>query len=161
MLKQSIDYLYRFREKVIINKKARYQYEILETWEAGIVLKGSEVKSIREGRVNFVDSFARTKGREIFLYNLHIAPYTFDNNPHYDPKRERKLLLHKREIDRIIGTITQRGLTLVPLSIYFKKGRAKLEIGSARGKRLYDKRRKLKEKAIEREVKRTLKERSK
>ena len=156
-MKQGKNYLSGIMQKVIINKKAHHQYQILETWEAGIALKGSEVKSIREGRVSFVDSFARTKEGEIFLCNLHIAPYPFDNNPHYNPKRERKLLLHKREIERLIGTLTQKGLTLVPLSIYFKKGKAKLEIALARGKRLYDKRRKLREKAIEQEVKRTLK----
>jgi len=143
---------------VIINRKVRYQYQILEKWEAGIVLKGSEVKSIREGRVSFVDSFARIKGGEIFLCNLHIALYPFDHNPNYDPRRERKLLLHKSEIEKLMGTLTQKGLTLIPLSIYFKKGRAKLEIGLAKGKRLYDKRRKLKEKAIDQEIKRTLKE---
>jgi len=145
---------------VIINKKARYQYQILNKWEAGIVLKGSEVKSIREGKVIFGDSFARIKKGEIFLYNLHIAPYVFTHERDYDPKRERKLLLHKTEIEKLIGILIQKGLTLIPLSIYLKKGRVKLEIGLARGKRLYDKRRKLKEKAVDREVKRTLKKRS-
>ncbi len=143
---------------MIANKKARYKYEVVESCEAGIVLKGSEVKSIRDGRVTFVDSFAQIKRGEIFLYNLHIAPYPFDNNPGYEPKRERKLLLHKNEIEKLTGTLAQKGLTLIPLSIYFKKGRAKVEIGLAKGKRLYDKRRKLREKAVEQEVKRTLKE---
>jgi len=142
---------------VIANKKARYKYEVVESCEAGIVLKGSEVKSIRDGRVSFVDSFAQIKKGEIFLYNLHIAPYPFDNNPGYEPKRERKLLLHKKEIEKLTGTLAQKGLTLIPLSIYFKKGRVKVEIGLARGKRLYDKRRKLREKAVEQEVRRTLK----
>lgn len=144
---------------MIINKKARYQYEILDKWEAGIVLKGSEVKSIREGRVIFGDSFARAKEGEIFLYNLHIDPYVFTHERDYNPKKERKLLLHKVQIKRLMGTLTQKGLTLIPLSIYLKKGKVKLEIGLARGKRLYDKRRKLKEKAVDREVKSTLKER--
>ena len=144
---------------MIINKKARYQYQILDKWEVGIVLKGSEVKSIREGRVNFGDSFARLKGGEIFLYNLHITPYVFAYERDYDPKRERKLLLHKAQIRKLIGTLTQKGLTLIPLSIYLKKGKVKVEIGLARGKRLYDKRRKLKEKAVDQEVKRTLKKR--
>ena len=143
---------------MIANKKARYQYEVVESYEAGIVLKGSEVKSIRDGRVSFVDSFAQTKRGEIFLYNLHIAPYPFDNNPGYNPRRERKLLLHKNEIEKLSSTLAQKGLTLIPLSIYFKKGRAKVEIGLAKGKRLYDKRRKLREKAVEQEVKRTLKD---
>jgi len=145
---------------VIANKKARYKYEVVESCEAGIVLKGSEVKSIRDGRVTFVDSFAQIKRGEIFLYNLHIAPYPFDNNPGYEPKRERKLLLHKNEIEKLTGTLAQKGLTLIPLSIYFKKGRAKIEIGLAKGKRLYDKRRKLREKAVEQEVRRTLKNES-
>ena len=143
---------------MIANKKARYQYEVVESYEAGIVLRGSEVKSIRDGRVNFVDSFAQTKRGEIFLYNLHIAPYPFDNNPGYEPKRERKLLLHKNEIEKLTSTLARKGLTLIPLSIYFKKGRAKVEIGLARGKRLYDKRRKLRERAVEQEVERTLKD---
>jgi len=145
---------------VIANKKARYQYEVVESYEAGIVLRGSEVKSIRDGRVNFVDSFAQTKRGEIFLHNLHIAPYPFDNNPGYEPRRERKLLLHKNEIEKLTSTLARKGLTLIPLSIYFKKGRAKVEIGLAKGKRLYDKRRKLREKAVEQEVKRILKENS-
>ena len=143
---------------MIANKKARYQYEVVESYEAGIVLRGSEVKSIRDGRVNFVDSFAQTKRGEIFLHNLHIAPYPFDNNPGYEPRRERKLLLHKNEIEKLTSTLARKGLTLIPLSIYFKKGRAKVEIGLAKGKRLYDKRRKLRERAVEQEVKRTLKE---
>lgn len=143
---------------MIANKKARYQYEVVESYEAGIVLRGSEVKSIRDGRVNFVDSFAQTKRGEIFLYNLHIAPYPFDNNPGYEPRRERKLLLHKNEIEKLTSTLARKGLTLIPLSIYFKKGRAKVEIGLARGKRLYDKRRKLRERAVEQEVERTLKD---
>ena len=143
---------------MIVNKKARHKYEVVDKWEAGIVLKGSEVKSIRDGRVSFVDSFAQVKRGEIFLYNLHIAPYPFDNNPGYNPRRERKLLLHKNEIEKLTGTLAQKGLTLIPLSIYFKKGRAKVEIGLARGKRLYDKRRKLRERAVEQEVERTLKD---
>lgn len=131
---------------------------MVERYETGIVLKGSEVKSIRDGRVSFVDSFAQIKRGEIFLHNLHIAPYPFDNNPGYNPRRERKLLLHKNEIEKLTGTLAQKGLTLIPLSIYFKKGRAKVEIGLAKGRHLYDKRRKLREKAAEQEVKRTLKE---
>ena len=143
---------------MIVNKKARYQYEVVDKWEAGIVLKGSEVKSIRDGRVSFVDSFAQIKRGEIFLCNLHIALYPFDHNPGYEPRRERKLLLHKREIQRLAGILAQKGLTLIPLSIYFKKGKAKIEIGLAKGRRLYDKRRKLKEKAVQEDVKRILKE---
>jgi SsrA-binding protein len=143
---------------MIINKRAKYDYQILETYEAGIVLKGAEVKSIREGRVSFTDSFVRIKGREVWLCNLHIAPY-FSATQNYDPKRERKLLFHKQEIKRLTGTLSQKGLTLIPLRIYFKRNRAKVEVGLAKGKRQYDKREKLKRKYVEREMKRVVKER--
>lgn len=146
---------------MIVNKKARYEYEILRKWEAGIVLKGAEVKSVREGRVSFTNSFIRIKDGEVFLYNLHIAPYSNSSQVDYDPKRERKLLLHKNEIKSLIGTLTQKRLTLIPLSVYFKEGKVKLEIGLAKGKRLYDKREKLKEKTVEKEIRRTLKRREK
>ncbi len=143
---------------MMINKKARYEYHILEKWEAGIVLRGSEVKSIREGRASFTDSFARAKKGEIFLCNLHISPYAADSSPSYDPKRERKLLLHKKQIKSLVGTLSQKGLTLIPLRIYFKNGKAKVELGLARGKRLYDKREKIKERIVQREIRRFLKE---
>jgi len=146
---------------LIVNKKARYEYEILRKWEAGIVLKGAEVKSVREGRVSFTNSFIRIKDGEVFLYNLHIASYFNSSQVDYDPKRERKLLLHKNEIKSLIGTLTQKRLTLIPLSVYFKEGKVKLEIGLAKGKRLYDKREKLKEKTVEKEIRRTLKRREK
>ncbi len=145
---------------MITNKKARYQYEVVERLEAGIVLKGSEVKSIRDGRISFVDSFAQIRRGESFLHNLHIALYPFDHNPNYQPTRERKLLLHKKEIEKLTGALARKGLTLIPLSIYFKKGRAKVEMGLAKGKRLYDKRRKLKDRAVDQEIKRVLKENS-
>lgn len=149
-------------KKAIINKKAKHEYEILDKWETGIVLKGWEVKSTRERRVNFANSFAQiNKKGEIFLYNLDIAPYTSIGRADYDTKRERKLLLHKSEIRRLIGILSQKGLTLVPLSVYFKKGKVKVEIGLAKGKKLYDKREKLKRKAIDREVRHTLKEKRK
>lgn len=144
---------------MITNKKATHDYHILETWEAGVVLKGSEVKSIREGKVSFTDSFVRVKAGELFLHNLHIALYACTSQPNLDSKRPRKLLLHRYEIQKLIGTLSQKGLTLIPLSIYFKKGKVKLGIGLAKGKRLYDKRQKLREISIEREIKRTLKER--
>lgn len=144
---------------MITNKKATHDYHILETWEAGVVLKGSEVKSIREGKVNFIDSFVRVISGELFLHNLHIALYARTSQPNLDPKRPRKLLLHHSEIRKLIGTLSQKGLTLIPLSIYFKKGKVKVGIGLAKGKRLYDKRRKLREISIDREIKRTLKER--
>ena len=145
--------------KQFINRKVRHEYEILDRWEAGIALKGSEVKSVREGRVSFTDSFVGTKGGEVYLYNLHIAPYSATGYFTGDPKRERKLLLHKKEIQSLMGSLTQKGLTLIPLRIYFKKGLVKVEIGMARGRKLYDKRQKLKERAVRRQIERTLRER--
>lgn len=144
---------------MIINKRAFHDYQILETEEAGIVLKGCEVKSIREKRVNFTDSFIRIKDGEAWLCNLHISPYGNAGWESYDPRRDRKLLLHKRQIKRLSGILSQKGLTLIPLKIYFKKNRAKVEIGLARGKRRYDKREILRRKDIEREIKREIKER--
>jgi SsrA-binding protein len=144
---------------LIVNKKARYEYEILKEWEAGIVLKGAEVKSVREGKVNFTNSFIRIKEGEAFLYNLHIALHSTSTESNYDPKRQRKLLLHKSEIKKILGILTQKGLTLIPLSVYFKKGRVKLEIGLAKGRKLYDKREKLKKRTAEKEIRQTLKSR--
>jgi len=143
---------------LIVNKRVKHEYEILESYEAGIVLKGSEVKSIREGRVSFTDSFVRIKNGEVWLCNLHIAPYSSSTENH-DPKRDRKLLLHKKQITRLAGILSQRGLTLLPLRIYFKKNRAKVEVVLAKGKRKYDKREKLKRKDMEREMKREIKER--
>ncbi len=145
--------------KQFVNRKARHEYEIVDKWEAGIALQGSEVKSIREGGVSFTGSFAHIKEGEAYLHNLHIAPYSAIGYPAGDPKRERKLLLHKREIQSLTGTLNQKGLTLIPLRIYFKRGIAKVEIGLARGRKLYDKRRKLKEKDTRRQIERTLKER--
>ena len=160
-LNKAIKLIQKKGTSLIVNKRAKHEYEILERWEAGIVLEGAEVKSIREGKVSFVNSFIRIKNGEAFIYNLHIAPYSaIDQHSSYDPKRERKLLLHKRQIQSLSGILSQKGLTLIPLSIYFKRGKAKLEIGLARGRRLYDKRRKLKEKAIKEEIERTLKTRS-
>ncbi|MCD6256987.1 SsrA-binding protein SmpB [Candidatus Aerophobetes bacterium] len=143
---------------LIVNKRVKHEYEILESYEAGIVLKGSEVKSIREGRVSFTDSFVRIKNGEVWLCNLHIAPYSSSTENH-DPKRDRKLLLHKKQITRLAGILSQRGLTLLPLRIYFKKNRAKVEVVLVKGKRKYDKREKLKRKDMEREMKREIKER--
>ena len=144
---------------MIVNKKATYQYKILEKWETGIVLKGAEVKSIREGKVNFTDSFIRVREGEVFLHNLHISPYSPSSFNH-DPKRERKLLLHKSQIRKLTGILTQKGLTLIPLCIYFKKNKVKVEIGLAKGKKLYDKREKIKRKTVERETRHILKYRN-
>jgi SsrA-binding protein len=140
-------------EKVIAtNRKARHDYEILETYEAGLVLRGTEVKSLREGQVNFKDSYAAINGNEAWLIGCHIAPYHHGTDANHDPDRSRKLLLHRREIARLLGKTAERGLTLVPLRLYFKEGRAKLEVGLARGKKLYDKRASIRERDERREI---------
>jgi SsrA-binding protein len=147
-------------EKVIcVNRKARHEYFIEETYEAGIVLQGSEVKSLREGKANLLDSYARIMRGECILLNAHINPYTAANRNNHEPTRTRKLLLHKREILRLSGKVREKGLTLVALRLYFKNGRAKVELGLARGKKLYDKRETLRKKAAQREVERSLKSR--
>ncbi len=120
--------------------------------EAGIVLLGAEVKSLREGRASLVDGYARVKGGEVFLYNTHITPYPFAHHIELDPMRTRKLLLNKREIKRLIGKTVEKGYSLIPTKIYFKGGRAKVEIALAKGKKKYDKRRVLKEKELKREM---------
>lgn len=122
------------------NKKARHDYHILETWEAGLVLQGTEVKSLRAGKANLKDSYARVRKGEVFLYNCHISPYEKGTHANHDPERVRKLLLNKREIRKLTGSVEEKGLTLTALKIYFKNGRAKIEIGLARGKKLHDKR---------------------
>lgn len=140
------------------NKKAYYDYFIDETFEAGIVLKGSEVKSLLIGRANLKDSFARIKDEEIFLMNLHISPYAqADKFTQPDPERTRKLLLHKREINKLIGKTHEKGLTLIPTKIYFKNGKAKVEIALAKGKKLFDKRESIKKKTVEREMEKAVK----
>jgi len=143
-------------EKIIAtNRRAHYDYFILETYEAGLQLTGGEVKSIRAGRVNLKGSFARIEKGEALLYNMHISPYFYDQTD-YDPVRTRKLLLHKEEINRLAGKIAQKGFTLIPLRLYFKKGVAKIEIGLAKGKKLHDRREELKRKADRMEVERAM-----
>ncbi|MDP3298066.1 MAG: SsrA-binding protein SmpB [Thermodesulfovibrionia bacterium] len=143
---------------VSTNRKAYHDYFIEETCEAGITLLGTEVKSLREGKANLKDSYALIKGNEIFLLNCHISPYSHGNIQNHDPLRTRKLLLHRKEINKLWGKLTQKGLTLIPLKIYFtKKGKAKVEIGLCRGKRQYEKREVLKEKEARREIERHLK----
>jgi len=147
-------------DKVIaVNRKARHEYEIDESYEAGVVLTGTEIKSIRAGKVNLQDSFARVEGNEVWMHNVHISPYEAGNRYNVEPRRPRKLLLHRREIERLTGKVEQRGLTLIPLRLYLRGGRAKVEIGLARGKRLYDRREDIAKRAAEREVERALKER--
>jgi SsrA-binding protein len=142
---------------VCVNRKAHHDYFIEETFEAGLVLVGSEVKSLRDGRANLKDSYARIGKGEAFLLNTHISTYPAANQFNHEPTRTRKLLLHKREIRRLTGKVQERGLTLVPLKLYFKNGRAKVELALARGKRFYDKRESMKRKSMRREVERSLK----
>lgn len=140
------------------NKKARHDYTVLETFEAGIVLQGTEIKSIRQGRINLKDGFARVRNGEVFLHNVHISPYEQGNLFNHDPLRTRKLLLHKKQIQKLIGETKNTGVTLVPLKVYLKDGYAKVLIGLAKGKRSYDKREALKRKDIDRQIQRTLKD---
>jgi len=146
---------------VILNKKARFLYEIIEVMEAGIALQGTEVKSLRMGRANFVDSFATIRDGEVLLCNMHISPYEQGNIYNHDPVRERKLLLHKQEIRRLTGKVVERGMTLVPLKIYFKNGRAKVELGLAKGKSTFDKRKDIARKDEQRMMEREFKEKGK
>lgn len=142
------------------NKKARHDYFIEETMEAGIVLTGTEIKSIRKGRVNLKDSYARIRDGEAFVLNMHISEYEQGNRYNHDPIRERKLLLHRQEINRLIGQTKMQGLTLVPLRLYLKGGFCKIEIGIAKGKKNYDKRESIKQKDAKREMERALRERN-
>jgi SsrA-binding protein len=141
---------------VATNRRARHEYEILETFEAGLVLRGTEVKSLRTGQVNFKDSYATVRNDELWLLGCHISPYSHGTDANHDPERDRKLLLHRREITRLTGKIAERGLTVVPLKLYFKGGRAKIEIGLARGKKLHDKRATLRERETRREMDRAV-----
>jgi len=137
---------------IATNRKAFHDYHILETMEAGIVLVGTEVKSLREGRANLKDSFGRIKDGEAYLCNVHISPYEKASIHNHDPRRTRKLLLHRRELNGLIGRVVEKGLTLIPLKLYFKHGKAKVELALAKGKRQYDKREALKARAHEREM---------
>lgn len=145
------------RKLVASNRKARHEYHILDSWEAGLVLTGPEVKSLRGGKVSFKDSFARVDSGEVWLHSLHISPYDPASRWNQDPERPRKLLLHGHQIRKLIGGVQEKGLTLVPLDLYFRAGRAKTTIALARGKRLHDKRDALKKKEQERETRRALK----
>jgi SsrA-binding protein len=149
------------KEKVVAtNRKAYHDYFIEEKFEAGIMLTGTEVKSLREGRANLQDSYASVKDGETFLYHCHISPYSHGNLMNHDPLRVRKLLLHKKEIHKLLGKTQQKGLTLVPLRIYFsERGKAKVELGLAKGKKLHDRRDTIKSREASREVERAIKER--
>jgi SsrA-binding protein len=141
------------------NRKAFHDYQILETFEAGIALLGTEVKGIREGRANLRDSYARVEQAEVWLYNVHINPYSHRGYVDHDPKRRRKLLLHREEIRKLVGKTTQRGLTLVPTRLYFRKGKVKVTLALARGKQTHDKRETIRRREVERETRAMVKER--
>lgn len=141
------------------NRKAYHDYHIEETLEAGIALLGTEVKSLREGRANLKDSYVAIKGGEALLVNAHISPYSHGNISNHEPLRTRKLLLHEREIRRLAGKVAQKGYSMVPLKIYFKGQRAKVEVGLAKGKRFFEKREAIKEKEARREIERAVKSR--
>ncbi len=144
---------------ITVNRKAYHDYHILESLEAGIVLMGTEIKSIRSGRVNIRDAYAKPEAGELWLVNAHIASYQAASHFNHEPNRPRKLLLHRRQIDELAGMVAQKGLTLVPLKLYIKRGVAKLELGVARGKRLHDKREAMARRETEREIGRALRKR--
>jgi SsrA-binding protein len=141
------------------NRKAYHDYHIFETFEAGIALVGTEVKAIREGRANLRDSFGRVENSEIFVFNVHISPYSHRGYAEHDPLRKRKLLLHRQEIRKLIGKTTERGMTLVPLRLYFKNGRVKLALGLAKGKKEHDRRETIRRREADRETRAAVKER--
>jgi SsrA-binding protein len=143
---------------IAVNRKAFHDYHILETVESGIVLTGTEIKSVRAHQVNLREAYARIQNGEMWLFNSHIAGYDPGSRNNHDPVRNRKLLLHRKQIDHLFGELTQKGLTLVPLRMYIKRGTAKLELGLGKGKKLYDKREAIAKREVEREVDRTLKE---
>jgi SsrA-binding protein len=145
---------------VATNRKAYHDYFIEEKFEAGIMLQGTEVKSLRDGRVNLQDSYASVKGNEVFLHHCHISPYSHGNIMNHEPLRTRKLLLHQKEINKLLGKTQQQGLTLIPLRVYFsKRGLAKVELGLAKGKKQHDRRETIKKREAGREVERAMKER--
>jgi len=139
------------------NRKAFHDYHILDTWEAGMVLLGTEVKSIREGRVNLRDSFARIERGEVWLYNVNISSYSHRGYADHEPLRQRKLLMHRDEIRKLIGKTTEKGMTIVPTRMYYKSGRVKVEVGLAKGKKDYDKRETVKRREVDRETRAAVK----
>ena len=141
------------------NRKAFHDFHILETFEAGVALLGTEVKAIREGRVNLRDSYGRVEGGEVFVMNIHISPYSHRGYSDHEPLRRRKLLLHKQEIRKLVGKTTERGMTLVPLRLYFRNGLVKMAIGLAKGKKEYDRRETIKRRETDRETRAAIKER--
>jgi SsrA-binding protein len=144
-------------KNITVNRKARHEYSIIQTFETGIVLVGTEVKSLRQGQANLVDSYAKLKDSEVWLVNLHISEYSQGNINNHEPKRDRKLLLNKSEIRKLIGKTKEKGLTLIPLRLYFKKGKVKLELALAKGKKVYDKRKDIAKRDFERDQERKIK----
>ena len=144
------------RKLVATNRRARFEYEILDTYEAGLVLRGPEVKSLRAGKASLSDAYAVVRRGEAYLVNAHISPYEEAGRENADPRRERKLLMHRAEIARLSGDVSERGFTIVPLSLYFKDGRAKVELALARGKKLHDKRETIRRREEDRELQRTM-----
>jgi SsrA-binding protein len=147
------------QKNIAENRKAFHDFHILETFESGVVLLGTEVKSIREGRVNLRDSFAKAENGEVFVYNIHIQPYSHRGYAEHEPLRKRKLLLHAHEIRKLVAKTIERGMTLVPLRMYFKDGKVKLALGLAKGKQLHDKRETIKRREVERETRAAVKRR--
>ena len=140
------------------NRRARHEYHVLQTWEAGLVLQGTEVKSLRDGKATLADAYARMDGGELWLYNMHVSPYEAGNRFNHDPLRRRKLLMHRSELRRLVGEVEQKGLTLVPLDVHFSGGVAKVDLALVRGKKLHDKRDTLRERAVARDMERGFKE---
>lgn len=138
------------------NRKARHNYSIEDRFEAGVALKGTEVKSLRDGKANLLDSYAIFRGSELFLINAHIAPYAMGNRENHEPTRTRKLLLHRAELNKMWGKLETQGFSLIPLKMYFKKGVAKVELGLGKGKKLHDKRDSIKEREVQRQMQRTI-----
>ena len=147
------------RRRVAENRKARHDFHVLETWEAGVALLGTEIKAIREGRVNLRDSYARLEKGEAWLMNVHVSPYSHSGYASHEERRQRKLLLHRDQIRKLTGRVAEKGLTLVPLDMYFKNGRLKVTIALAKGKQLHDKRETLRRREIDRETRAAVKER--
>lgn len=145
---------------IIENRKARHEYLFLEKYEAGIELRGTEVKSLRAGKASLVDAFARVENGEVWLYNLHISPYDFGNINNHEAKRPRRLLLHKNEIARLYASVREKGLTLIPVRLYFSGALVKVELALARGKKLYDKRDSMAERDSKRQIERAMKEKN-
>jgi SsrA-binding protein len=148
------------RRVIAENRKARHDYHVLDTWEVGVALLGTEVKAIREGRVNLRDSYARVNNGEVWMLNVHISPYSHRGSADHAELRERKLLMHRHEIRKLVGQTAEKGLTLVPLELYFKKGRVKVLLALAKGKQAHDKRETIRKREVERETRAAVKARS-